>query len=139
MNDSQHDAVLFFLAALFLGAVAAAVTTLATGCGGSQFTSLDTTRDAESLVLDAASASDDAGETGGNDVVIVIRTVDAESLDDVMNILEATAVQEAATEAAAPTCDLARCPESCMFGNTPCCTIDNKCGCTNFGPSCLGN
>lgn len=142
MNDSQHDAVTFFLGALFLGAIVAAVTVLLTSCGGSPFQSLDETHDAAgpSYVFDALAPSDDASEAG-NDVVITIRTLpdaDANAIPETGAIADAALnIPEAAPVEASTNCKIDNCKNVCMFGNTPCCTTEGACGCTNFGPGCI--
>jgi hypothetical protein len=137
MNDSQHDNVLFFLAALFLGAVAAALTVILTGCGGAEFQAgLDDPRTDASAIdasADVPGATDDAArESAIADAAreSAVESPDAPNLETSVNIPEASPVEAA-------TCDRAACPNRCQFGNTPCCTPTGTCGCTDFGPTCI--
>ena len=136
MNDHQHDVVVFILSAIFLGALAAGITLFSTDCGGTQFTALDEKRDDAGIPEDAPN---EAAALATLDAAAPITDADAAAPIDVsVNIPDAAPVEDHATSAEAAACELSSC-KPCMFGNTPCCTTAGNCGCSDFGPVCLGN
>jgi hypothetical protein len=140
MTQSQHDGILFFLATLFACAVAGAALTVC-GCGGAEFTVLETTipdaaprlvdRDVVERAPEIRAAEASMSETAPLNVD-AMNTRDAETVESSIDTKD---VEAARPDAA--TCDLAACPTHCPGGNPACCTTEGACGCSDFGPVCL--
>jgi hypothetical protein len=138
VSDAQHDFVVFVLIALMCGAVLGAVVTLS-GCGGAEFTGIHNEAKA-----DGAAASEAAP---WQEEPVALETSsggkpDAEAHDGAIRDESSTDVEfrdvaPVEVDAMIDNCDAAACRNVCVSGNTRCCTVNNTCGCSDFGPVCL--